>query len=69
MKEYSFKIPSMHDETSAKEIVSIVNGIRGIQDVDVDYQDGTINVFYDENQVIEDKIRYTIEKKGFKVKD
>ncbi|MCX7951296.1 MAG: heavy-metal-associated domain-containing protein [Clostridiales bacterium] len=69
MKEYSFKVPSMHDETSAKEIVSIVNGIRGIQNVDVDYQEGTINVFYDENQVIEDKIRYTIEKKGFKVRD
>ncbi|CDF58695.1 heavy-metal-associated domain-containing protein [Thermobrachium celere] len=69
MKEYSFRVPSMHDETSAKEIASIISGIRGIQDVDVDYQEGTVNVYYDENQVIKDKIKYTVEKKGFKVDD
>jgi copper chaperone CopZ len=69
MKEYSFKVPSMHDETSAKEIASIITGIRGIQDVDVDYQEGTVNVYFDENQVIKDKIKYTVEKKGFKVDD
>ncbi|SHE64374.1 heavy-metal-associated domain-containing protein [Caloramator proteoclasticus] len=69
MKEYSFKVPSMHDETSAKEIASIITGIRGIQDVDVDYQEGTVNVYFDENQVIKDKIKYIVEKKGFKVDD
>ncbi|MBZ4664326.1 MAG: heavy-metal-associated protein [Caloramator sp.] len=69
MKEYSFKVPSMHNETTAKEIVSIITGIRGIQDVDVDYQEGTVNVYFDENQVIKDKIKYTVEKKGFKVDD
>ncbi|WP_035166286.1 heavy-metal-associated domain-containing protein [Caloramator sp. ALD01] len=69
MKEYSFKVPSMHNETTAKEIASIITGIRGIQDVDVDYQEGTVNVYFDENQVIKDKIKYTVEKKGFKVDD
>lgn len=68
MKEYVFRIPSMHDESSAKEVRSSIVGIRGIEDVDVDYQDGIVNVYYDENQVIVDKIKYTIEKKGYNVK-
>lgn len=69
MKEYSFKIPSMHDESSAKDIRSIITGIRGIEDVDVNYEDGTVDVYYDENQVILDKIKYTLEKQGYSIKD
>ncbi|EYE89042.1 copper ion binding protein [Fervidicella metallireducens AeB] len=68
MKECVFKIPSMHDETSAKDIRSAVVGIRGVEDVDVDYEDSRINVYYDENQVIKDKIKLVIEKKGYKTK-
>ncbi|TDT60908.1 heavy-metal-associated domain-containing protein [Fonticella tunisiensis] len=69
MKEYSFKVPSMHDEASAKEIRSAIVGMRGIEDVDVNYEDGSVNVYFDQNQVVEDKIKYVIEKKGFKVKN
>lgn len=69
MKEYSFKVPSMHDETSAKDIRSVVVGIRGIEDVDVNYESGVVNVYFDQNQVIEDKIKYVIEKKGYKIKN
>lgn len=69
MKEYSFKIPSMHDEAAAKDITSAIVGIRGIEDVDVDYEDSTVNVYYDENQVIVDKIKYVVEKKGYTVRN
>lgn len=69
MREYSFIIPSMHDEISAKDVRSIITGIRGIQEVDVDYEDGTVNVYYDENQVIIDKIRYAVEKQGYTIKN
>lgn len=67
MKSIIFNIPSMHDETSAKDISSTVVGLRGIEDIDVNYEDGTATVYYDENQVIVDKIKYIIEKKGYDV--
>jgi copper chaperone CopZ len=57
----------MHDETSAKDISSTIVGLRGIEDVDVNYEEGTITVYYDENQVIVDKIKYVIEKKGYDI--
>lgn len=69
MKEYTFKVPSMHDESSAKEIRSTIVGIRGIEDVDVNYEDSTVNVYFDQNQVVEDKIKYVVEKKGYKVRN
>jgi copper chaperone CopZ len=68
MKEYSFKVPSMHDESAAKDIASAIVGIRGIEDVDVDFQDSIVNVYYDENQVAIDKIKYTVEKKGYNIR-
>lgn len=68
MKEYSFKVPSMHDETSAKDVRSIITGIRGIEDVDINYVDGIVSVYFDENQVIEDKIRYIVEDKGYGIR-
>lgn len=69
MKSYSFMIPSMHDETSAKDVRSIITGIRGIEDINVDYEDGTVDVYYDENQVVIDKIRYAIEKQGYIIRN
>lgn len=69
MREYSIKIPSMHDEASAKEIRSSIVGIRGIEDVDLNYEDGTVNIYYDENQTVIDKIRYVIEEKGYSIKN
>lgn len=68
MKELNLRIPSMHDEMSAKKVASIIEGIRGIEDVNVDFQNGTVNVFYDENQVIDEKIKYVITKNGFEIK-
>lgn len=68
MKELNLRIPSMHDEMSAKKVTSIIEGIRGIEDVNVDFQSGTVNVFYDENQVIDEKIKYVITKNGFEIK-
>lgn len=68
MKEYTFKIPSMHDENSAKEVRSTIVGIRGVEDVNTNYEDGIVNVYYDENQVIIDKIKLTVENKGYSVR-
>lgn len=67
MKEYTFNIPSMHDENSAKEVRSVIIGLRGVEDVNINYEDGIVNVFYDENQVIVDKIKYAVENKGYAV--
>lgn len=67
MKEFTFNIPSMHDENSAKEVRSVIIGLRGIEDVNINYEDGIVNVFYDENQVIVDKIKYAVENKGYDV--
>ena len=67
MKTITFNIPSMHDEGSAKDISSVIVGMRGIEDVDANYEDGTITVYYDENQVIVDKLKYVVEKKGYAV--
>lgn len=69
MKQFAFMVPSMHDEGTAKDIASTISGIRGIEDVNVNYEDGTVNVFYDENQVVVDKIKYTVEKKGYSVRN
>ncbi|SEF51611.1 Copper chaperone CopZ [Caloramator fervidus] len=69
MKELTLKIPSMHDEMSAKRVASIIEGIRGIEDVNVDFQSGIVNVYYDENQVIDEKIKYVVTKNGFDVKE
>lgn len=68
MKEYSFKVPSMHDESTAKEISSTIVSMKGIEDVDVDYQEGLVNVYYDENNIAVDKIKQRVEDKGFMVK-
>lgn len=68
VRECSFLIPSMHDELSAKDVRSIIAGIRGIEEVDVDYEDGTVNIYYDENQVVIDKIKYVVEKQGYSIK-
>lgn len=67
MKEYTFNIPSMHDENSAKEVRSVIIGLRGVEDVNINYEDGIVNVFYDENQVIVDKIKYAVKNKGYAV--
>lgn len=67
MKEFTFSIPSMHDENSAKEVRSVIIGLRGVEDVNINYEDSIANVFYDENQVIVDKIKYAVEKKGYAV--
>jgi copper chaperone CopZ len=69
MKEYTFKVPSMHDESSAKDVTSAIIGIRGIEDVNTNYEDGIVNVYYDENQVVVDKIKRTVMKKGYSVKN
>ncbi|MCX7885304.1 MAG: heavy-metal-associated domain-containing protein [Caloramator sp.] len=69
MREYTFMIPAMHDETSAKDVRSIITGIRGIEDVDVDFENGIVDVYYDENKVIIDKIRYLIEKQGYTIRN
>lgn len=69
MKEYSFKVPSMHDESSAKEITSIITGIRGIEDVNANYEEGLVEVFYDENQIVIDKIKLVVENKGYAIKN
>lgn len=69
MKEYSFKVPSMHDESSAKEITSIITGIRGIEDVNANYEEGLVEVFYDENQIVIDKIKLIVENKGYAIKN
>lgn len=68
MQEYSFKVPSMHDEASAKEIRSSIVGIRGIEDVNIDYENGMVNVYYDENQVVVDKIKNVVQEKGYSVR-
>jgi copper chaperone CopZ len=67
MKEYTFKVPSMHDETSAKDVRSAIVGIRGIEDVNINFEDGIVNVYYDENQVVVDKIKYVVQNKGYSV--
>lgn len=67
MKEYNFKVPSMHDEISSKDIRSSIVGIRGIEDVNIDYENGMVNVFYDENQVVVDKIKSVVQQKGYSV--
>lgn len=69
MKEYSFKVPSMHDEISAKEIASIITGIRGIEDVNVNFEEGLVEVFYDENQTAIDKIKLIVEDRGYEIKN
>ena len=69
MKEYSFKVPSMHDESSAKEIASIITGIRGIEDVNANYEEGLVEVFFDENQIAVDKIKLIVEDKGYAIKN
>lgn len=68
MREYNFKVPSMHDETSAKDIRSSIVGIRGIEDVNIDYENGVVNVYYDENQVVVDKIKNVVQEKGYSVR-
>lgn len=68
MKEYAFKIPSMHDEVTSKEIASTILGMNGIENVDVDYQEGMVNVYYNENKIVIDKIKQKIEDKGFTIK-
>lgn len=67
MREYNFKVPSMHDETAAKDVRSTIMGIRGIEEVNIDYENGSVNVYYDENQVIIDKIKQTVEAQGYNV--
>ncbi|KRQ87971.1 Heavy-metal-associated domain protein [Caloramator mitchellensis] len=69
MKELKIKVPSMHDEASAKKIASIIEGIRGIEDVNVDFQSGLVDVFYDENQVLDEKIKYVVSKNGYEVRN
>lgn len=68
MKEYAFKVPSMHDENSAKDVRSAIVGIRGVEDVNINYEDGVVNVYFDENQVLVDKIKYVVENKGYLIK-
>lgn len=68
MREYNFKVPSMHDEASAKDIRSSIVGIRGIEDVNIDYENGIVNVYYDENQVVVDKIKHVVQEKGYNVR-
>lgn len=59
----------MHDEISAKEIASIITGIRGIEDVNVNFEEGLVEVFYDENQTVIDKIKLTVEDRGYAIKN
>lgn len=68
MKEHTFIIPSMHNETSAKEVASIINGIEGVKEVDTDYVEGSVHVFFNENKVITDKIKNVINKKGYTIR-
>lgn len=67
MKECILKVPSMHDENSSREIINIIKGLIGIEDVDTNYEEGVANVFYDERKTSIDKIVEIVEYKGFKV--
>lgn len=65
MQEYTFTIPSMHNETSAKELSNAVCEISGVQDVDVNYEEGILTVFYDDNKVNVDSIKTVLGDLGY----
>lgn len=69
MRIYNLTIPSMHNETSAKEIKSVLTKVNGIKNIDLNYEETTINIYCEDILPSFNEIKLSIENKGYLIKE
>ncbi len=66
--QYKFIIPSMQDRPTAGKIFSLVDSVKGVLDVDIDFSRQALIFSFDDDYTDEEKIRGLLEKNNYKVR-
>lgn len=68
LRQSHFKVPSMHSLSSSRIVSSSIEAINGVKNVNIDYQKSLVEVFYEDNERVIEKIHDEVEKCGYKIK-
>lgn len=66
--QYQYDIPSMNDRPTAVKILETVEVVKGVLEVEVNFERKYLFITFDDTYTNEDIIRKTLEKAGYKVK-
>lgn len=66
MQQCFFNVPSMHSLESAKTVSMIIGNVNGVKNVNADYENSQVGVFYD-NHIIIERISTTMQDAGYKI--
>lgn len=67
MQQCFFNVPSMHNLTSARKISYTIENIKGVKNVNTNYEKSLVGVFYERNHSILNEISNEVEKLGYEI--